>query len=154
GAARSAGPVMARLSREHFVDLRPLTTSRAFARMWAGSTLSGLGGQLTLVAVMLQMYALTGDTFAVSMIAVAGLVPMILAGLYGGMLADAFDRRAVALLAASVTFASTLVLAVLTWGGWETQWWLYALSIVNAAANSIVMTARMAIVPRLLPVTL
>ena len=146
--------MMARLSREHFVDLRPLTTSPAFARMWAGSTLSGLGGQLTLVAVMLQMYALTGDTFAVSMIAVAGLVPMILAGLYGGMLADAFDRRAVALLAASVTFASTLVLAVLTWGGWETQWWLYALSIVNAAANSIVMTARMAIVPRLLPVTL
>jgi MFS family permease len=145
---------MARLSREHFIDLRPLTTSPAFARLWTGSTLSGLGGQLTIVAIMLQMYAITHDTFAVSMIAVAGLVPMILAGLYGGMLADAFDRRVVALLAASVTFASTLLLAVLTWFGWETQWWLYALSIVNSAANSIVMAARMAIVPRLIPVQL
>jgi len=145
---------MARISREHFIDLRPLTTSPAFARLWAGSTLSGLGGQLTIVAVMLQMYAITHDTFAVSMIAVAGLVPMILAGLYGGMLADAFDRRVVALLAASVTFASTLLLAVLTWMGWETQWWLYALSIVNSAANSIVMAARSAIVPRLIPIEL
>ena len=39
------------------------------------------------------------------MIAVAGLLPMIVAGLYGGMLADAFDRRRVALIAATVTFA-------------------------------------------------
>lgn len=143
--------MMARLSRSSFIDLRPLTTSPPFARLWAGSTLSGLGGQLTIVAVMLQMYALTHDTFAVSMIAVAGLVPMILAGLYGGMLADAFDRRAVALAAASVTFASTLLLALLTWFGWETTWWLYALSIVNSSANSIVMAARMAIIPRLIP---
>ncbi|WP_308491391.1 MFS transporter [Microbacterium terrisoli] len=145
---------MARLSRDHFIDLRPLTTSPAFARLWAGSTLSGLGGQLTIVAAMLQMYAITHDTFAVSMIAVAGLVPMILAGLYGGMLADAFDRRKVALAAASITFASTLLLALLTWFGWETQWWLYALSVVNSAANSIVMAARTAIVPRLIPVVL
>ena len=42
--------------------------------------LSGLGGQLTIVAVMLHMYELTGSTFAVSMIAVAGLVPMVIAG--------------------------------------------------------------------------
>ena len=73
--------------------------------MWLGSTLAGLGGQLTIVAIMLHMYDLTGSTFAVAMIAVVGLVPMIIAGLYGGMLADAFDRRIVALLAASITFA-------------------------------------------------
>jgi MFS family permease len=143
--------MMARLSREHFIDLRPFTASPAFARMWFGSTLSGLGGQLTIVAVMLHVYALTHDTFAVSMIAVAGLIPMVFAGLYGGMLADAFDRRVVALAAASVTFASTLLLAILAWGQLETVWWLYALSIVNSSANSIVMSARAAIVPRLIP---
>jgi MFS family permease len=142
---------MPRLRRDHFLDLRPFTASPAFARMWVGSTLAGLGGQLTIVAIMLHMYELTGSTFAVAMIAVAGLVPMIIAGLYGGMLADAFDRRLVALVAATVTFGSTVVLAVLAWGELETVWWLYALSIVNSAANSIVMAARQAIVPRLLP---
>lgn len=140
-----------RLRRDHLIDLRPLTTSPAFARMWVGSTLAGLGGQLTIVAIMLHMYDLTASTFAVAMIAVAGLVPMIIAGLYGGMLADAFDRRRVALIAASVTFASTAVLMVLTWSGGETVAWLYAIAVVNSAANSVVMAARQAIVPRLIP---
>ncbi|MEZ3159840.1 MFS transporter [Microbacterium sp. BWT-B31] len=141
---------MPRLRRDHFIDLRPLTTSPAFARLWVGSTLSGLGGQLTIVAVMLHVYELTHDTFAVSMVAVTGLVPMVIAGLYGGMLADAFDRRKVALISASVTFASTLLLAVLAWGQLETVAWLYVLSVVNSAANSIVMATRQAITPRLL----
>ncbi len=119
--------------------------------MWIGSALTGIGGQLTLVTVMLHVFELTASTFAVSMIAVAGLVPMILAGLYGGMLADAFDRRRVALLAATITFASTALLAALTWTGAETIWWLYALSMINAAANSVGMATRTAIVPRLIP---
>lgn len=142
---------MARLGARHFIDLRPFRASLAFTRMWVGSTLSGMGGQLTIVAVMLHVYALTGSDLAVSMVAVAGLVPMIIAGLYGGMLADAFDRRLVALVSASVTFASTALLAVLAWTGNETVWWLYALSIVNSAANSIVGATRSAITPRLLP---
>lgn len=138
-------------TRGHLIDLRPLRQSPAFARMWIGSTLSGIGGQLTLVTVMLHVFALTGSTFAVSMIAVAGLVPMILAGLYGGMLADAFDRRRVALIAATITFLSTALLAILTWSGGETIWWLYVLSMINAAANSVGMATRTAIVPRLIP---
>lgn len=138
-------------ARSHLIDLSPLKASPAFARMWIGSVLAGIGGQLTIVTVMLHVFALTGSTFAVSMIAVAGLVPMILAGLYGGMLADAFDRRRVALIAASVTFASTALLAALTWTGTETIWWLYVLSIVNSAANSVGMATRTAIVPRLIP---
>lgn len=133
------------------IDLRPLTTSPAFARLWIGSTLSGMGGQLTVVAVMLHVFELTQSTFAVSMIAVAGLVPMVLAGLYGGMLADAFDRRTVALLAASVTFVSTALLAALAWTGLENVASLFVLSVVNSAANSIVMATRSAITPRLLP---
>lgn len=139
------------IGRRHFIDLSPFRASPAFTRMWIGSTLAGLGGQLTVVAVMLHMYDLTGSTFAVAMIAVAGLVPMIIAGLYGGMLADAFDRRVVALVAATLTLASTVLLAGLAWAELETVWWLYALSIVNSAANTIVMAARQAIVPRLIP---
>jgi len=134
-----------------FIDLRPFRASPAFTRLWIGSTLAGMGGQLTLVTIMLHVFELTESTFAVSMVAVAGLVPMILAGLYGGMLADAFDRRIVGLVAAVVTFASTLLLAVLTWTQLETIWWLYALSIINASANSVGLATRSAIIPRLLP---
>ncbi|GGD80555.1 MFS transporter [Microbacterium murale] len=138
-------------ARGALIDLRPFRASGAFTRMWIGSTLAGLGGQLTIVTVMLHVFELTASTFAVSMVAVAGLIPMILSGLYGGMLADAFDRRTVALIAAIITFVSTLLLAVLTWGQLETIWWLYALSMINSAANSVGMATRTAIVPRLIP---
>lgn len=142
---------MPRLRRDHFIDLRPFTESPAFTKLWLGTTISGLGGQLTIVAVMLHMYELTESTFAVSMIAVAGLVPMVLAGLYGGMLADAFDRRRVALISAVITFLATALLAGLAWVDLESVWSLYVLSVVISAANSIVFAARAAIVPRILP---
>ena len=138
-------------SRGLLIDLSPLKISPAFTRMWIGSTLAGIGGQLTVVTVMLHVFELTGSTFAVSMIAVAGLVPMILAGLYGGMLADAFDRRRVALISATVAFIATALLAALTWTHTETIWWLYGLSMTIAAANSVGMATRTAIVPRLIP---
>lgn len=139
----------ARLRRDHFIDLRPLTTSPAFARLWFGATLAGLGGQLTIVAVMLHVFDLTGSTLAVSMIAVAGLAPMVIAGLYGGMLADYFDRRSVALVAATVTWASTALLAALAWTGTESVASLFVLSIINSSANSIVSATKSAITPRL-----
>jgi MFS family permease len=49
-----------------------------------------------------------------------------------------------------VTFVSTALLAILTWTGGETIWWLYVLSMVNSAANSVGMATRTAIVPRLI----
>ena len=119
--------------------------------MWIGSSLAGIGGQLTVVTVMLHVFDLTGSSFAVSMIAVAGLLPMIFAGLYGGMLADAFDRRRLALIAATIAFLATGLLSILTWTRTETIWWLYALSMIIAAANSVGMATRTAIVPRLIP---
>lgn len=133
----------------HLIDLRPLTEHPAFARLWFGNLLGGLGGQLTLMTVMLHMYALTGSDMAVAMIAVAGLLPMIVAGLYGGMLADFFDRRTVALSAACVTWASTALLAALAWADLVVPAWLYALSIVNSAANSIVSATKTAMTPKL-----
>lgn len=147
-------PAVPPTSGSAILDLRPFRASSAFAKLWIGSTLAGLGGQLTIVTVMLHVFELTGSTLAVSMVAVAGLVPMIIAGLYGGMLADAFDRRRVALLAAVVTFASTALLATLTWADLENIGWLYLLSVINSAANSVGMATRTAIVPRLIPAEL
>jgi MFS family permease len=133
----------------HFIDLRPITEHPAFARLWIGNVLGGLGGQLTIMAVMLHMYALTGSDVAVAMIAFAGLVPLIIAGLYGGMLADFFDRRRVALSAATITWISTALLAILAWTGGVNEWWLYGLSIVNSSANAIAGATKAAMTPKL-----
>ena len=41
------------------VDTRPLRSSRAFRRLWIGTTASAFGGQLTTVAVLFQVWELT-----------------------------------------------------------------------------------------------
>ena len=46
-------------------DLTPLRESPAFRRLWAGSTLSSVGGALTTFAVALQVYRITRSPFAV-----------------------------------------------------------------------------------------
>jgi hypothetical protein len=74
----------------------------------------------TIVAVGLHIYAITGSTFAVSLVGAFALLPMIVFGLYGGMLADAFDRRLVLLVAAVVAWGSTITLAALAWTGVDT----------------------------------
>jgi MFS family permease len=142
--------------RRRFVDLTPLRTSPAFARLWTGSAISGIGAQLTIVAVGLQIYDITRSTFAVSLVGGIALVPMIVAGLWGGMLADSFDRRTVSIVSAIVGWAATLGLVAtavidLGLGDRVPVWPLYLLTTVNAVAATISMATRASITPRLLP---
>jgi MFS family permease len=137
--------------RSHFVDLTPLRVSPAFARLWFGNTLAGIGTFVTNTAVGLHIYDLTRSTFMVSLVAWFSLLPMIVAGLYGGAIADRFDRRTVALSASTVAWASTVVLATIAWLGATHVWMFYVITTVNAVAATIASATRQAITPRLLP---
>ncbi len=138
------------------VDLTPLRASPAFARLWIGGAVAGVGAQLTIVAVGLQVYDLTGSTLAVSLVGGIALVPMVIAGLWGGMLADAFDRRLVLLLSAIVGWLSTAGLVVIAWldeslGATAPVWPLYLLATIGTVAATIQMATRASVTPRLLP---
>nr|WP_253259373.1 MFS transporter [Subtercola boreus] len=137
--------------RSRFVDLTPLRQSTAFARLWGGGAVSGIGGQMTIVAVGLHIYDLTNSTFAVSLVGVIALLPMVVFGLYGGLLADSFDRRLVALVAAIVAWVSTGTLAALAWLRIDLVWPFYLLATVIAVASVVIGSTRQSIVPRLLP---
>lgn len=136
--------------RGSLVDLTPLTASPAYARLFTGRAIAGIGSQLTVVATGLNVYDVSRSTFAVALTGVLALVPTILAGLYGGMVADAFDRRIVAFVAALISWASTLTLAVLAWTGGQTLASLYLLTVLTAVASTVLLTTQAAIQPRLL----
>jgi MFS family permease len=131
------------------IDLAPLRVSRPLRWLYAGNIISGIGAQATIVAVGLEVYALTESTFAVALVGVIALVPMVVAGLYGGMLVDAFDRRRVLLLSASLAWIATIGIAVLSWFGAELVWALYVLTALNAASATVASATRQAILPRL-----
>jgi MFS family permease len=143
--------------RRRFVDTTPLRVSPAFARLWFGGAISGVGAQLTVVAVGLQVYDITASTFAVSLVGGIALVPMIVAGLWGGMIADAFDRKRVLLVSALVGWLSVVALALLAWydSGLPAEevpvWPLYLLATLSSVSATVQMTTRSAVTPRLLP---
>lgn len=145
--------------RRRFVDITPLRESPAFARLWIGSAVSGIGAQLTLVAVGLQIYDLTRSTFAVSLVGGISLIPMIIAGLWGGVLADAFDRRRVLIISAITGWLTTLgLIALATFeaasgaaSGSTPVWPFYLLTTINAVAATITQATRGSVTPRILP---
>jgi MFS family permease len=143
--------------RRRFADLTPLTVP-AFARLWIGSTVAGIGAQLTIVAVGLQIYDLSHSTLAVSLVGGLALAPMIVAGLWGGMLADAFDRRTVLIISSLVGWATTLGLIALSVvaavSSTPPLWLFYVLTTLNSVAATISNATRSAVYPRILPTQL
>ncbi|EMY35777.1 major facilitator superfamily (MFS) transporter [Arthrobacter crystallopoietes BAB-32] len=130
-------------------DTAPLKESPDFRRMWVGTSLSSIGAQLTLVAVSLEVYELTRSTFAVGALGIVGLVPLVLAGLYGGAIVDAHDRRKVALYSGLVLWSCAGLFAVHAWSGIGQVWLLYVLIAIHSAAAGVNQPARNAIIPRL-----
>jgi len=132
------------------LDLTPLRASPAYRRLYTGFTLAGVGSQLTVVAIGLQVYELTGSSFSVGLVGLFALVPIIVMGLYGGALIDAHDRRIVALVASAVMWSSGILTMLQAWLGNTNPLVLYLLVAVNSAGFAVVSPARSAIYPRLL----
>ena len=137
--------------RSWALDITPLRDSPAYLRMWTGGVIGGIGAQLTIVAVGIHIYERTQSTFAVSLVGIFAFVPMIVVGLFGSTLVDAFDRRTVLIWAASVSWVTGAGIAALAWSGIESLVPLYVLTTISAASGTLVGTARFAILPRLLP---
>lgn len=128
-------------------DLTPLRESPAFRRLWLGSAVAALGSQLTLVAVSLEVYRLTQDSLYVGLLSIFALVPLVVGGLIGGSIADAHDRRTVALLASSVLWLTTACLAAQAWLQLGNVWLLYVLVAVQSGAQAVNQPARNAMIP-------
>ena len=74
------------------MDLAPLRESRDFRLLLASRSVTLFGTDAAAVALLVQAKQLTGSAVAVGLLGVAELLPIIVFGLYGGLLADRFDR--------------------------------------------------------------
>ena len=131
-------------------DIRPLQASPAYRRLFLGNAVSQLGQQMTNVAVAIQVYALTGSSFYVGLVGLFSLGPLVAFGLYGGAVADAVDRRSLALFASAGLWGVSGLLALQALVGLDSVWLLYGLIAVQSAFYALNNPARGAIVPRLL----
>ncbi|WP_055553638.1 MFS transporter [Streptomyces sp. NBRC 110028] len=96
--------------RRWVMDTRPLR-HRPFRRLWTSTTVTAVGSQLTAVAVPKQIYDITDSSAWVGYASFAGLVPLVVFGLWGGVVADRMDRRTLML----VTNVGIAVTSLLFW---------------------------------------
>lgn len=137
--------------RGWLTDTRPLRESRDFRRLWFGLSISQLGQQMTAITIAYQVYVLTGSSFAVGLTGLCAVVPLIVGGLYGGALVDAFDRRLVALWTGLGLWICSGVLVAQALLDVGSVVLLYVVVAVQSAMFAVNNPARHAIVPRLLP---
>jgi MFS family permease len=133
------------------VDITPLRSSPDFRRLWLGGLLSAIGGQMTVFAVALQTYLLTGSSLAVGAVGLADALPAIVLGLLAGSVVDAHDRRVLVLLASIGSLLVSLGFAAQAFAGAGQVWLLYLLVAVQSVARSVSAPARKTFMPRLLP---
>lgn len=137
--------------RRALLDVRPLRSSAPYRRLWGGRTLSGLGSQMTLVAVMYQVWQMTHSTAWTGAVGLARAVPLLVLGLFAGSVVDRVDRRTCYLAATCGQTVCSLLLAVQGFlGGLPTAGVLLLVAVQSgfgAGSGPAVRT----FVPRLLP---
>jgi len=129
------------------VDTRGLRESRDFRLLTAGSVITGLGTQATLVALPYQVFVITDSAFLTGLLGAAELIPLIVASLFGGALADRFDRRGLLLGCQVALVAIALALSLAAFAGPPPVWILFLLAAALAGAAGVERVVRAAIVP-------
>ena len=75
------------------IDFSPLKRYPDFRRLWLSGLISYFGSMFTYVALPFQVKELTGSYLAVGLIGLVEIIPLVIFGLYGGVLADHMDRK-------------------------------------------------------------
>jgi MFS family permease len=114
-----------------------------------------LGTQTQAVVVGWQMYALTHDPLALGLIGLAEALPYIGLALFAGHVADAGNRRRIAIVALIALLACSVALLVFTvTPGFLTRhgvWPVYAAIFASGIARSFLQPARQALGAELIP---
>ncbi|MFG1924333.1 MFS transporter [Cryptosporangium sp. NPDC048952] len=112
---------------------------------------SAIGTGMTAVALAIQVWEITGSSFAVGAIGLVTMVPTLALGLLGGSIADAVDRRRLVLV---MSVGLAIVAALLTAQALldlRQLWLLYVLAAAQSALSAVDTPARRTFAPRLLP---
>ncbi len=133
-----------------FADTTPLRTPD-FRRLWVAGIVTVIGGNLTIFAVPVQLYALTQNSAYVGLSGLFAVVPLIVFGLWGGAWADAMDRRRLLIIASCGLAAASVLLWLQAALALNNVWVVLCLLSVQQAFYAINSPTRAAAIPRMLP---
>lgn len=124
-----------------------LVSNRPFVRFWSAGLLFQLATWALHVAMLVDVFELTGSPFATGLIPVFASLPGIVLGPVAGVLVDRWDRRRVMVVGALTVAA--MLLAVLPLAGNPRPALLFAIIFVQAVVMTFFSPAENAVLPRL-----
>lgn len=131
-------------------SLAPFRSS-VFAVLWLATVVSNIGTWMQNAASGWLMTGLDPDPFVVSLVQVAGSLPMFLFALPAGALADVVDRRRLLIIMQILTAALVAIFAAVVGLGRADPVLLLAFSFCAATLAALIMPAWQSIVPQLIP---
>ena len=87
-----------------FIKLGLLKTNRNYRHLYLAQFISYIGSMMTYVAIPYQIYELTKSSFWVGILGSIQLVPLLVFGLMGGVIADSMNRKKI-IIAAEIFLA-------------------------------------------------
>ena len=131
------------------VDISPLKKYRDFRNLWCSGLISYLGSMITYVAIPFQIKALTHSYIAVGLVGAIELIPLIIFGLYGGVLADRVDRQKMIWVTEALCAVMTGSLLINSLLPHPHLIWIYVVAGAFAALDGLQRPSADAILPRL-----
>src|SRR4051812_5484716 len=131
--------------------LPPALRHHDFRAFWVGQAFSVIANQFTSVAMAWQIYELTNSPLQIGLLGLARAIPQMGLTLFGGLLADAVDRRRIMMGTQVAQFCVSTFLVTCTVAGVISPAILYVCSACFALFNALENPARQAFVPNLLP---
>ncbi len=131
------------------VDISPLRKYPDFRRLWSSGLISYFGSMITYVALPFQIKELTNSYIAVGLMGAVELIPLIIFGLYGGVLADRVDRRKMILFTEFALMVMTFSLFINSQLAEPSLIWIYIVAGSFAALDGLQRPSADAILPRL-----
>ena len=131
------------------IDFTPLKKYPDFRLLWGSGLISYFGSMITYVSMPFQIKQLTDSYLAVGLMGLVEIVPLIVFGLYGGVLADHVDRKKMIWATEFAALALTSILLINSLIPNPKLWVLYLVGGLFAAVDGLQRPSSDAILPRL-----
>ena len=135
------------------IDISALKISKDFRLIFSAGVISNIGSMMTYVAMPFQIKEITNSYLWVGAVGLVETLPLIIFGLYGGVLADAFDRRKLILISEFAAMIVSIALLINVWSGFNSPVLILFLAAIFAATDGIFRPAVDATTPQVVPYT-
>ena len=143
--AQSAPPAKRDNWRQTFSSL----SNPSFLFFWLG--MLGIMAGMQMLARSFLTYEITSSAILTGVVGAANALPMLFLSLFGGAIADRFDRKRIVQVGQFFFAVLSLVIGLVIVSGAITWQYLMIGGIIQGAVFSFLMPARQAIVPSLVP---